>query len=109
MDAPIPEGGATGCEAGLLEILFSPDLIRIYCESCGVGIHLYLHESITTFTFQIALPSWAEDHDKRRSKSVPLFKLIPLPIPHKPCIVEEGIEDNGPILWRREFQNSRFD
>ena len=31
--------------------------------------------------------------------------LIPLPISYKPGIVEEGIEDNGPILRREPFQN----
>jgi len=62
-------------------------------------------QRIATRTFQIALPGGAEDHDKGRSKSMLFFKLVPLPVSHKPRIIEEGIKDNGPVLWRKVLQN----
>ena len=34
------------------------------------------------------------------------FKLIPLPISHKPGIIKEGIKDNGPVFGRKVLQNT---
>ena len=67
-------------------------------------------KSIATCTFQIALPGWTQDHDKGRPETMLFFKLVPLPISHKPGIIEKGIEDyTGVVKFVMDFsQDTAF-